>query len=60
MSINKIASEIGVPKMTPYKYLRHIKGEIGSYIHQNATKKTSDTLRHVILGPIRKLQIIQD
>ena len=33
MAVNKIASEIGVSKMTLYKYLRYRKVEIGSYGH---------------------------
>jgi DNA invertase Pin-like site-specific DNA recombinase len=42
MSVNKIASEIGVSKMTLYKYLRHREVEIGSYVHQNDIEKSSD------------------
>ncbi len=41
MAVNKIASEIGVSKMTLYKYLRYRKVEIGSYVHQNDYKKSS-------------------
>ena len=33
MAVNKIASEIGVSKMTLYKYLRYRKVKIGSYGH---------------------------
>jgi predicted transcriptional regulator YheO len=42
MAVNKIASEIGVSKMTLYKYLRYRKVEIGSYVHQNDSKKASN------------------
>ena len=38
MAVNKIALEIGVSKMTLYKYLRYLKVEIGSYVHQNDSK----------------------
>ena len=31
MGVNKIAEEVGVSKMTLYKYLRHRKVEISSY-----------------------------
>ena len=37
-AVNKIASEIEVWKMTLYKYLRHRKVKIGSYVHQNGSK----------------------
>jgi predicted transcriptional regulator YheO len=39
MTVNKIASKIGVSKMTLYKYLRYRKVEIGSYVHQKDSKK---------------------
>ena len=39
MAVNKIASEIGVSKMTLYKYLRCRKVEIGNYVHQNNSEK---------------------
>jgi DNA invertase Pin-like site-specific DNA recombinase len=39
MSVNKISSEIGVSKMTLYNYLRYLKAEIGSYVHQNNAKE---------------------
>ena len=38
MTVNKIDSEIGVLKMTFYKYIRHRKVKIGSYFHQNDSK----------------------
>ena len=38
MAVNKIALEIGVSKMTLYKYLRYLKVEIGSYVHKNDSK----------------------
>ena len=38
MAVNKIALEIGVSKMTLYKYLRYLKIEIGGYLHQNDSK----------------------
>ena len=38
MAVNKIALEIGVSKMTLYKYLRYLKVEIGGYLHQNDFK----------------------
>ena len=38
MTVNKIDSEIGVLKMTFYKYIRHRKVKIGSYVHQNDSK----------------------
>ena len=38
MAVNKITSEIGVSKITLYKYLRYRKVEIGSYVHQNDPK----------------------
>ena len=38
MAVNKVALEIGVSKMTPYKYLRYLKVEIGNYVHQNDSK----------------------
>ncbi len=41
MAVDKIALEIGVSKMTLYKYLRYRKVEIGSYVHQNDSKKAS-------------------
>ena len=37
-AVNKIASEIEVSKMTIYKYLRHRKVKIDSYVHQNDAK----------------------
>ena len=42
MAVNKIALEIGVSKMTLYKYLRYRKVCIGSYVHQDNSKKLSD------------------
>ena len=39
MAVNKIALEIGVSKMTLYKYVRYLKVEIGSYVRQNKSKK---------------------
>ena len=42
MAVSKIALEIGVSKMTLYKYLRYRKVEIGSYVHQNDSKKSSN------------------
>ena len=38
MAVNKIALEIGISKITLYKYLRHRKVKIGSYIYQNDPK----------------------
>ena len=38
MAVNKIALEIGVSKMTFYKYLRYLKVEIGSDVHENDSK----------------------
>ena len=38
MTVNKIDSEIGVLKMTFYKYIRNRKVKIGSYVHQNDSK----------------------
>ena len=38
MAVNKIVLEIGVSKITLYKYLRHLKVKIGSYVHQNDSK----------------------
>ena len=42
MAVDKIALEIGVSKMTLYKYLRYRKVPIGSYVHQDNSKKLSD------------------
>lgn len=42
MAVNEIAIEIGVSKMTLYKYLRYRKVEIGSYVHQNDSEKSSN------------------
>ena len=39
MAVNKIALEIGVSKMTLYKYVRYLKVEIGIYVRQNKSKK---------------------
>ena len=41
MTVNEIASEIGVSNMTLYKYLRYRKVEIVSYIYQNESKKSN-------------------
>ena len=41
VTVNEIASEIGVSKMTLYKYLRYRKVEIVSYIYQNESKKSN-------------------
>ena len=41
MTVNEIASEIGVSKMTLYKYLRYRKVEIFRYIYQNVSKKSN-------------------
>ena len=42
MPVNQIATEIGVSKMTLYKYLRYRKVEIGSYVHQSDSKNASN------------------
>jgi AcrR family transcriptional regulator len=41
MTVNEIASEIEVSKMTLYKYLRYRKVEIFRYIYQNVSKKSN-------------------
>ena len=38
---NKIVSQIGVSKMTLYKYVRYGKVEIVSYIYQSEHKKSN-------------------
>lgn len=37
MGVNQIATEIGVSKMTLYKYLRHRKVEISAYQKKQAS-----------------------
>ena len=41
MTVNEITSEIGVSKITLYKYLRYRKVEIFIYIYQNVYKKSN-------------------
>ena len=42
IAVDKFALEIRVSKMTFYKYLRYRKVPIGSYVHQDNSKKLSD------------------
>ena len=57
MTVNKIDSEIGVLKMTFYKYIRHRKVKIGSYFHQNDSKSQVVDIQYVMFCKISKIEI---
>ena len=59
MAINEIASETGISKMTLYKYLRHRKVEVRSYIHQEEPKSQTVNNQQVIFYKILKIEIVR-